>query len=206
MRQNIALDGFIFGSFMQLAVGPLTFIILNISIQYGYISSLAFMSGEILIDVLYMFLASIGVSKLLQKTQLQIFMKIFGALILFIFGINMITSVFGLSIFPKINIQDYLKTNYFFQGIILTASNPLSIIFFSGIFTSKVVEKNYTQRDTFLFAFGCVSARICFLILIILLGSVIHNYLKIQVLNVLNIIVGIIIVLFGIKLLLKIRR
>jgi len=202
----VLLDGFKFGSFMQLAIGPLIFIVLNTSIQYGYISGLAFAGGEIIIDMLYMFFACIGVSKILQKKQTQTAMKIFGAIILIIFGVNIIISIFGKSIFPKINLKEYITTNLFIQGIVLTASNPLSIIFFTGIFTSKMIEKRYTQIDTFVFAVGCISARILFLLIVIFLGSLFSKYLQIQVLNILNFIVGMIIIYFGIKLFMKIRH
>ena len=203
MKRIVALDGFIFGSFTQFAIGPLTFIVLNTSIQYGYLSGLAFMSGEIIIDILYMFLACIGVSKLLQKKKLQIIMKLFGVLILFIFGLNLVLSVFGVSIFSIMKFQGNIKTNLFFQGIILTASNPLSILFFGGIFTSKIIENNYTRTDTFIFAAGCVLARVIFVIIIIFLGNMVNSRLNTQVINTLNIIVGIIIIFFGIKLLVK---
>ena len=203
MKKIIALDGFKFGSFMQLAIGPLTIIILNTSIKNGYLSGLAFMGGEIVIDILYMFLACIGISKLLHKKYLQSILKYFGAVIFIYFGLNIILNIYNISILPIIRINGYYNTNLFLQGIILTASNPLSIIFFSGIFTSKIIEKNYSQSDTFVFAAGCVFARIMFLLIIIFLGSIINRYFNQKIINILNIIVGIIIVYFGIRLFIK---
>jgi threonine/homoserine/homoserine lactone efflux protein len=137
----ILINGLKFGFFMQLAIGPLALMVLNTSSQNGYIDGLILMAGIIVIDMLYMFLACIGISKLLQKNKLQNILKIVGAIILLIFGINNIISFFELSILPKMYIEKYAYTNMFFDGVILTASNPLTIIFLSGIFTSRIMEK-----------------------------------------------------------------
>jgi threonine/homoserine/homoserine lactone efflux protein len=201
----ILFDGLKFGFFMQLAIGPLALMVLNTSSQNGYMDGLILVVGIIIIDMLYMFLACIGVSKLLQNKKLQNILKITGAIILLMFGINNIISIFELSIFPKIYIQKYEYTNILFKGIILTASNPLTIIFLSGIFTSRIIEKNYSQKNVFIFACGCIIARIFFLILLVVIGYVIHNFLPIEILKMLNVIVGIIIIYFGIKLIKRIK-
>jgi threonine/homoserine/homoserine lactone efflux protein len=204
MKQIIIFDGLKFGIFMQLAIGPLAIMVLNTSTQLGYINGLILMAGIIIIDMLYMFLACMGVSGLLQKEKLQTILKILGSIILLTFGINNILSIFNISIFPKTDLQRYSYANLFLQGIILTASNPLTIIFLGGIFTSRIIEKNYSIKNVFIFASGCIMARISFLVALVLMGSIIHTFLPIQVLKILNVIVGIIIIYFGIKLIKKI--
>ena len=188
---------------MQLAIGPVALLILNTSIQSGYANGLLLTAGSLVADAAYMFLACIGVSQLLQKKQLQFAMKITGALVLMAFGINTVISIFDISIFPKMHIRETGNANLFFQGIILQASNPLTILFFSGIFTSMIMEKNYTQKDAFKFAFGCILARICFLLFLVAAGNVFHAFLSTRLLKILNVFIGIIIIYFGVKLLVK---
>ena len=97
----IVFDGFKFGLFIQLSIGPVALMVLNTSIQLGYKNALIFMTGTIIINILYTILACMGISKLFQKNNLQIIIKIMGAVILLIFGINNILNFFDISILPK---------------------------------------------------------------------------------------------------------
>jgi threonine/homoserine/homoserine lactone efflux protein len=201
----ITFDGIKFGFLMQLSVGPVALMVLNISIQSGYINGLTFMVGTIIVNIFYTFLACIGISTLLQKNHLQTTMQIVGGAFLLFYGINNIISIFNVSILPKLNLQKEAFTNLFLQGIIITISNPVTIIMIGGILASRIIEKKYSQENIFIFASGYLIARLCFLLILIIIGNIIHTFLQEWVLKILNTIVGIIIVYFGIKLLIKIR-
>jgi threonine/homoserine/homoserine lactone efflux protein len=202
----ILSDGIKFGFFMQLSIGPLALMLLNTSSQYGYINGFTLMGGIVCIDALYMFLSCMGVARLLQKKNLRNILKLTGGIILILFGINSVAGYFNVSLFPKTGVQEFGYKNLFLQGIFLTASNPLTIIFLGGIFTSRIIEKGYTQRNIFIFALGCLLARICFLILLVITGNMIHAFLPVGILKVLNVMVGMIIIFFGIKLVMGLFR
>jgi threonine/homoserine/homoserine lactone efflux protein len=132
-------------------------------------------------------------------------MKIVGGSFLLFYGINNIISIFNISILPKLNFQKEAFANLFLQGLIMTISNPVTIIMIGGILTSRIIEKKYSQENIFIFASGYLISRLCFLLILIIIGNIIHAFLQEWILKILNTMVGIIIVYLGIKLLIKIR-
>jgi threonine/homoserine/homoserine lactone efflux protein len=207
MQSNYTLvHGMKFGFLMQLSVGPVALTVLNTSIQSGYINGLTFMTGTIIVNIFYTYLACLGISKLLQKNNLQIMMKLLGGIILLFYGINNVISVFNISLIPKIGFQKEVFANLFLQGIFLTLTNPLTIIMISGILTSKIIENKYSKKDTYMFASGYLISRLGFLLLLIMIGNIMHIFLQEWVLKIFNVFVGLIIIYSGIKLLVKIKK
>lgn len=196
--------GFKFGMLLQLAIGPVCLFIFNTAVNKGFWQALSGVGAVALVDALYIFIAVVGIGAFLKEKKFQQIFKYFGGIVLVLFAVGIILGVFGISIMPKLNFNvANNKAEPIFYALLLTLSNPLTILFWSGIFGAKILEEKLTQKEIVLFSIGCVFATLVFLVLISLLGRILGYYFPQYLINILNITVGIFIFYFGIKLIVK---
>ena len=119
-----------------------------------------------------------------------------------IFGLNIILNVFGINIIPGLNLNPN-SSSAFIQGIILTLSNPITIVFWGSVLTTKIIEEKFKKKELAIFSVGLVSATLLFLTVVAILGMILSNFIPDIISKILNVIVGIVIIGFGIKLLIK---
>lgn len=195
-------DGLKFGMLLQLAVGPMCLMVFNTAKNVNFLVALSLVLAIALVDAFYIFLAGLGVSKLMEKKSVKSVFKIIGSLVLVIFGINIILNVFNINIIPGLNLKPN-TTNIFIQGLILTLSNPITIVFWGSVLTTKIIDDGLKKKELFIFSIGLVSATLFFLTFIAVLGTILSGFIPESVSNVLNVIVGLLIIFFGIKMLVK---
>jgi threonine/homoserine/homoserine lactone efflux protein len=199
----IILEGFKFGLLLQLAVGTLSLMTFKISSSLGITYGFIFVGSVTLIDSLYIFLASIGISAVLKKDRIQKYFKYVGGVILMIFGTNILLSCFNYAIIPSINVNINNFHSIFLQGIIITLSDPLTIIFWGGVFSGKISNEKYTKTQLFMFGIGCILSTIISLSIIAIIGNFVKIFLTEIIIKILNIIIGIVIIIFGIKMIIR---
>ncbi|MFJ7827902.1 LysE/ArgO family amino acid transporter [Psychrobacillus sp. NPDC096623] len=193
--------GLRFGMFLQIAVGPICIFIFQTAATSGFLAAETGVLGVAIIDGLYILAAIFGIGKMLNKyRKLKEIIRYFGAAILVVFGLSSIAGVFGISIIPSLYIlsSQSIET-VFWKTLVLTLSNPLTILFWVGVFATKLVEENIKQKDIYSFGLGAVLATLIFLTFVSILGSFLSIFLDPFVLKVLNVIVGISLVYFGIR-------
>jgi threonine/homoserine/homoserine lactone efflux protein len=192
--------GFRFGMLLQLAVGPMCLLVFTTATAQGLFVGLSLVMAIALIDALYITLAGFGIAAFIGREGVKVVVKIFGGIVLILFGLTTILGIFHITILPDIKLFRQLTYhNLFLQGLILTASNPLTIIFWSGVFSSQVVERKLSKRQLFFFGLGCVLATLFFLSGVAILGSCISGFLPEIIIQLLNGAVGIVLIFFGIK-------
>ncbi|NLC88339.1 MAG: LysE family transporter [Clostridiaceae bacterium] len=195
-------DGLKFGLLLQLAIGPMCLMVFNTAKNTGFLTSMILVLAIALVDTIYITLANFGVSRILKDKKITKILKIIGGLILIIFGLNIILNSFDINIIPAINLKPN-STNIFIQGLILTLSNPMTIVFWGSILTTKIIEDNLKKHELIFFSIGLVSSTLLFLSTIALFGTILTNFIPDSISKILNIIVGILIIFFGIKLFIK---
>ncbi len=196
------LDGLKFGMLLQLAIGPMCLLVFNTAKNMGFINALSLVSAIALIDAFYIYLAGIGVSRLLLQERVKICVSVTGAFVLCLFGINMILEVVGRDI--VLHISSYSDAqSVFVQGLILTLSNPLTIVFWGTVLTQKMIKEQLRRSELFFFSAGLVSATVFFLTGIAILGTEMKEFLPDTISNGMNVVVGVVIVYFGIKMFLN---
>ena len=196
---SILLNGFLTGFFLQLAIGPIFFYILNITLQRTYIDGLFSVIAVTIVDYIYITLAVLGVGKLLEKPKTKLILGILSSLVLILFGIIMIRSAFQnpmIEITNIVNESNYISS--FWSAFILTISSPLTIVFWTGVFASRAIEKGYTKKQLIFFGLAAGLATFIFLGSSVLLLSAIKASIPILLLKLLNIAVGSFLILYGI--------
>lgn len=196
------LDGLKFGMILQLAVGPMCLMVFNTAKNVGFLVAFTLVLAIASVDAFYIILASLGVSKILDKPEIKKAFKIIGSLVLIIFGINTVLNVFNINIIPGLNLKP-TSSNIFIQGLILTLSNPITIVFWGSVLTTKIIEDKLNKKELSVFSTGLVSSTLIFLTFVAVLGRMLSSFMPENISNIMNIIVGILIVFFGIKMLLK---
>lgn len=196
--------GLRFGMLLQFAVGPVCFFVFNSATTHGFAGGLRVVLAAALMDALYIALSCVGVAAILNKKAVTAWAKLTGCLVLILFGLNTILGVFNVSLLPSIALFSHATSeNLFVQGLLLTASNPLTIVFWSGMFSAQIIENKWDKTQLVLFAVGCVMATLIFLTAVAWFGSVLSGFLPQIAVQILNITVGVLLIVFGIKLLRK---
>ncbi len=196
------LDGLKFGMLLQLAVGPMCLMVFNTAKNVGFLVALTLVLAIALVDAFYIILAILGVSKILDKTKIKKAFKIIGSFVLIIFGANIILNVFNINIIPGLNLEP-TSSNIFIQGLILTLSNPITIVFWGSVLTTKIIEDKFTKNELTVFSVGLVSSTLIFLTFVAVLGTMLSSFIPENISSIMNIVVGILIIFFGIKMLVK---
>ncbi len=203
-KENIKryFNGLKFGLLLQIAIGPMCVMVFNTAKNKGFLIALSLVLAITLVDAFYITLASIGVSQLLKSEKTKVIFKIISSIVLIIFGISIILNTFGINIIPGITLKP-TSTNIFIQGLILTLSNPTTIVLWGSILTTKIVEDKLKEKDLIIFSAGLVSSTLLFLTIIALLGTILSYFISNRISNILNIAVGLLVMFFGIKMILK---
>ena len=197
--------GFRFGMLLQIAVGPVCLFIFQTAIASGFLAAESGVLGVVLVDTLYILLAILGVGTLLDKfDKTRIILKYFGAVVLVIFGLSNILGVFGISFLPGLSLAyGHESDNVFMKVLLLTLSNPLTILFWAGVFSTKLTEEKMNRVEIHLFGSGAILSTAFFLSLVAFAGSLINTFISNAIINTLNMLVGIVLIIFGIKTALK---
>lgn len=194
----VFLDGLLTGLILQIAIGPVFFYILNLAISRSLADAYAAICAAVLVDYLYITLAILGVGKVLENRRVKTILGVVGAVVLGIFGWVMIQDPFNSGqgfesiIGPSHPLSSFLST------LLLTISSPLTIVFWTGIFASKAIEKDYTRKELVPFGIAAGLATIVFM------GSSITGlyFLKCSLpeslIHYLNVGVGGILILYGV--------
>ena len=192
--------GFRFGMFLQLAVGPVCLMVLNTSATYGFGAGLPLIAAIVCVDAAYIALSAAGIAAVMDRPCIRSVSGVLGCLILIAFGANMAIEAFEPSLQTTMLSAAPTDKDWFARGLLLTASNPLTIVFWGGVFATEAAKNSWNQKQLFLFGTGCVVSTLFFLTLISLLGNFLGEFSSPSFLRTLNLLVGISLIFFGLRL------
>ncbi|WP_088185760.1 LysE family transporter [Desulfosporosinus sp. FKA] len=193
--------GFKFGMILQLAIGPVCLFIFKMGGNKGFLLAELGVAGAALIDALYIFLATAGITSFIEKERVKKVFKVIGAIIVGMFGLQTIFGGMGLGKLSNLKLMG--SGNSFVEGLLLTASNPLTILFWTGLFSAKLVDEKLTRKEIYMFGLGSVLSTILFLSIIAFIGSVTRQFLPSEIISILNLVVGIILIYFAFRMIIK---
>lgn len=193
--------GFKFGMILQLAIGPMCMFVFQNAVAGGFWSGEMSVLGTALVDSSEIILAILGVAAILERSKkAEKFLKIFGVAILLLFGAASIFSAFHISILPSLQLGALGEgKSILIKAVILALSDPLTIVFWAGIFSAKITEEKMTRGELYQFACGCVLATLSFLSFVSLMGTVTKQVLPDIVVSLLNFGVGLCMFWFAYK-------
>lgn len=134
MLAGLFLQGSLIGFSMAIPVGPVGMLCIQHSLRRGLAGGLIAGLGAALADALYGGMAGFGVSLLSHvMTSYQIWLQMFGALLLSILGIKIFKSQ------PtelETSKAAFSPSRIFFSTFALTLTNPLTLLCFAAVYAS----------------------------------------------------------------------
>lgn len=201
---SILLNGFLTGLLLQIAIGPVFFFILNISLQRTIIDGLIAVTAVTLVDYLFIILAVLGVGKVLERPKAKFISGITSSIVLVLFGIVMILSIKQSSAgnIAAIPIEsDYISS--FMSTFLLTISSPLTIVFWTSLFAAKAIENGYDKNQLIFFGMAAGASTFVFLGFSVSLFSMFRSSIPTTLLILLNTAVGSLLIIYGLIRLFK---
>lgn len=197
-------EGLLFGMLLQLSVGPVCMAVWQRSIKDSMGEALKMIVGVATVDAAYMIAAIGGLSLLLQIPLIKSVVLMGGAAILVWFGVSSLRSK---PVEHKLEQESQTEQNNrgsFWYGVMLTLTNPLTILFWSGVFGSLMASHSLPDSMSLAgFVAGCLLATFMFLTGIAVLGQWMSRFLKPLWINRLDKMVGVFLIGFAIILLQK---
>jgi threonine/homoserine/homoserine lactone efflux protein len=192
-------SGFFTGLTLQLAIGPVFLFIANLALQTSVAAGFAGVLAVTLVDFMYIGLAVFGIGRFLDDKILKKGLGFAGSFVLILLGILIIRSavVSGIGDFAMASGPDLLTS--FMSVFLLTLFNPLTIVFFTGIFTVKTVEKNYTKNQLGWFGLGAGVATFVFMGAVVIVFSSVRGFVPLIAMQILNGAVGLVLGGYGIR-------
>ncbi len=196
-----ALRGFRFGLMLQLAVGPVCLFVLRTAVSQGFAPALASVAGVALADGLYIALAIAGVASALRSPRLRKTLRLFGAAVLALFAADTALAAFGLGLLPSLSPAP--GSGGFAGALLLTLSNPLTILFWSGVFSARIAQDGLTGRAMAVFGAGALAATVVFLSAVAAFGAWSGSWLPAAMLRAFQLLVAAALLVFSVRLLLQ---
>lgn len=201
---RVVFAGFRFGMVLQLSVGPVCLFVFRAAGGAGFWPAALAVLAVALADAAYILLAGTGVAALLGRPGVARGLRVIGCALLALFGVDMILGALGLGLLPNLRLfADVRPRGLFAQALLLTASNPLTILFWSGVFAAQAAARLMGRRQLLGFGLGCILSTVVFLTAVAGLGTLAGTLLPPVVIAWLNGVVGVALIIFGIRLLLK---
>lgn len=121
-----------------------------------------------------------------------------------IFGISTILSGFKINLLPSLGLcTTSILKNVFFQAMILTISNPLTIVFWAAVFSAKIAEEDMVRNEMILYGLGALASTVISLMIVSLIGIFSRTFLPGFVVQLMNIVVGGVLLYFGVRMILQ---
>ena len=190
------IKGLATGMMLQLAVGPVFFFVMNISMQEGAYNGVAAAAAVMMADFIYIILAAAGAGVLLSGERIKRAAGLFGGTVLAAFGLWMLISSLCADVHTQAPDHSSLLSNAA-AAFVLTISSPLTIVFWMGVFASKAAECGYSGRDILAFGSGAGMSTFLFLGSSALVFSLFGGFVPRIWVSGLNIAVAAVLIVYG---------
>lgn len=212
-------NGLLFGMLLQLSVGPVCLAVLQRSVSFGFRHAWWMIAGVALADAAYMAGAIGGLALLFQIPLVKQVTALAGAALLLWFGagsmrakaahlevVQVAQQAGGASVSPGEKERESTKRvqNSFVYGVVLTMTNPLTILFWAGVFGSLMSSPSMAEQENlFGFAAGCILSTLIFLTAVSALGAYAARVLQPVWIKRFNRIAGLFLIGFALVLLIQ---
>lgn len=194
------LLGYVFlGLTLSAPMGPINAAQLDKGVRGGFMPAWFVGLGAIAADILYMLLVYFGVVHLLELPFVRVFLWLFGCFVLVYTGVESMKNAGSLALNETRRGHSELSKS-FVQGFLMSLFNPLSIMFWLGIYGSVLAKAvNDSPLDQMLIysgaiIFGVLLWDLCMATAV----SFFRKYLTSAVLRAIGLISGVSLIGFGI--------
>jgi L-lysine exporter family protein LysE/ArgO len=142
---NVFLSYILLGLSLAAPIGPINAAQIDRGIRNGFMHSWFIGVGAVVADGIYMLIVYIGVVQFLETAFMQTFLWLFGCFVLIYTGVETIMKAGQIHLENARSSEPLIKS--FFSGFFMSISNPLTILFWLGIYGS-VLAKTATAYES----------------------------------------------------------
>ncbi len=142
---NVFLSYILLGLSLAAPIGPVNAAQIDRGIRNGFMHSWLVGVGAVIADGIYMLIVYIGVVRFLETEFMQTFLWLFGFFVLIYTGVETMMNAGKIHLEYARSKEPLAKS--FFTGFLMSISNPLTILFWLGIYGS-VLAKTAATYDT----------------------------------------------------------
>lgn len=194
---SIFFSYILLGLSLAAPIGPINAAQIDRGIKFGFFHAWFVGLGAIFADAVYMMIVYIGVVQFLDTPFMKTFLWTFGCFVLIYTGIE------GLLSAGNIELKDNRKKEplwqAFFSGFLMSLSNPLTILFWLGIYGSILAKtaSSFSGSQLILYSCAIFIGLLTWDICMATVSSGFRKFLHIGVLRFISILSGLSLVGFG---------
>jgi L-lysine exporter family protein LysE/ArgO len=194
---NVFLRYILLGLSLSAPIGPINAAQLDRGIRYGFLHAWLVGLGALAADVLYMILVYFGVVHFLNTPFMKTFLWLFGFFILVYTGVESLINAGKIQYGGRRSSETPLRA--FLSGFFMSLSNPLTILFWLGIYGSVLAETaaTYHTHDLVLYSGAIVFGILLWDFTMAGVASSFRRLLTDRVLTVISMISGLSLIGFG---------
>ncbi|MFB5085720.1 LysE family transporter [Psychrobacillus sp. PGGUH221] len=187
------------GISLAAPVGPVNAAQLDTGIKNGFFHAFIFGFGALTADILYMIMVYFGVGQFIDSPYIKIFLWTFGCFVLTYTGIENLLTLnkikINMSSGKRIRLRQALLS-----GFLISLLNPLTILFWLGIYGSILAETSVSLQDDqlIIFSLAIIVGVILWDTIIAFLSSGARKYLSTRFLIIISLLSSLSMIAFGI--------
>jgi len=187
------------GVSLAAPIGPVNAAQLDTGIKNGFFHAWIFGIGALIADVLYMILIYIGVGQIIDSPLVKIILWSFGCFVLTYTGVESLLSLHKIKLDSKFGKRVRLRHSVL-SGFFMSLFNPLTILFWLGIYGSVLAEtaKTMAGNQIIISSLAIIVGIILWDTIMATLSSGARRFLSTGLLKIISIISALFMIAFGI--------
>ncbi|WP_254075713.1 LysE family transporter [Paenibacillus tritici] len=188
----------VLGLSLSAPIGPINAAQLDKGLRGGFMHAWVVGLGAIAADVIYMLLVYLGMIHLLDAPFVKAFLWLFGFFVLVYTGVESIKHSGELSAADMRGSEASLSKS-FTAGFLMSLFNPLSILFWLGIYGSILAKavNDYPMQQLLIYSGAIVLGILLWDVTMAAASSIFRRFLTIRVLRAISVCSGLSLVGFG---------
>lgn len=186
------------GLSLAAPIGPVNAAQLNKGLQSGFLHAWMLGLGSMSADIIYMIAVYVGLAQILEEPIVKTFLWLFGGFVLIYTGVESIFQSDHVLFRQKKEKESVFRS--FLTGFFMSLSNPLTIVFWLGVYGSVLAQSAH-HYDTIqlLFYSSCIILGLFIWdITMATMSSIFKNYLSFKFLKLISKVSALSLIIFGI--------
>lgn len=195
---SVFLSYILLGLSLAAPIGPINAAQLDTGIKNGFWHAWIVGWGAILADAIYMALVYFGVVHFLEMPFMKTFLWLFGFFVLTYTGIETVLSAGKLDVDQRDSKDSHFSS--FLSGFLMSISNPLTILFWLGIYGSVLANAadKYDIQHLLLYSSAIFLGILCWDVTMAIVSSSFRRFLTKPILGLISGLSGLSLICFGV--------
>lgn len=185
------------GLSLAAPIGPINAAQMDKGIKHGFLNAWVLGLGSVIADIFYMLLVFLGFSQFIEIPIVKMFLWLFGFFVLVYTGVEGLMGA-GKVVLSNRN-RDASLTKSFITGFFMSISNPLTILFWLGIYGSVLAKTAtmYEHTELLYFSSAIILGLVIWDVCMAAVASSFRKLLTTKLLTIITIISSISLIGFG---------